>query len=35
MTYVFISHNVADGKKMFYRLAVMYLRKLMEAGDAD
>jgi oligopeptide/dipeptide ABC transporter ATP-binding protein len=35
LTYVFISHNLADVKKMCDRLAVMYLGKLMEAGDAD
>jgi oligopeptide transport system ATP-binding protein len=35
LTYVFISHNLADVKKMCDRLAVMYLGKVMEAGNSD
>ncbi|HBG10320.1 MAG TPA: hypothetical protein DDX25_09945 [Firmicutes bacterium] len=35
LTYVFISHNLADVKKMCDHLAVMYLGKVMEAGNSD
>ena len=35
LTYVNISHTLTDVKKMCVRLAVMYLGKIMEAGDAD
>ena len=35
LTYVFISHNLADVKKMCDRMAVMYLGKIMESGDSD
>ncbi|NLM41146.1 MAG: ABC transporter ATP-binding protein [Firmicutes bacterium] len=35
LTYVFISHNLADVKKLCDRLAVMYLGKIMESGDSD
>lgn len=35
LTYVFISHNLADVKKLCDRLAVMYLGKVMEAGNSD
>ena len=35
LTYVFISHNLADVKKMCDRMAVMYLGKIVESGDSD
>lgn len=35
LTYVFISHNLADVKKMCDRMAVMYLGKIMESGGSD
>lgn len=34
-TYVFISHNLAVVKKICSRLAIMYLGKVVEYGDAD
>lgn len=35
LTYVFISHNLADVKNLCDRMAVMYLGKVMESGDSD
>ena len=35
LTYVFISHNLADVKNICDRMAVMYLGKIMESGDSD
>ncbi|NMA60764.1 MAG: ABC transporter ATP-binding protein [Firmicutes bacterium] len=35
LTYVFISHNLADVKNMCDRLAVMYLGKIMESGSSE
>ncbi len=35
LTYVFISHNLADVKSMCDSLAVMYLGKIMETGESD
>lgn len=35
LTYVFISHNLADVKKVCDSLAVMYLGKIMESGNSD
>src|SRR5690606_12728413 len=35
LTYVFISHNLADVKKLCDRLAVTYLGKIVESGDSD
>lgn len=33
-TYLFISHNLAAVKKLCSRLAIMYLGKVVEYGDA-
>lgn len=35
ITYLFISHNLAVVKKICDRLAIMYLGKVVEYGDAD
>lgn len=35
LTYVFISHNLADVKNICDRMAVMYLGKITESGDSD
>ncbi|HBG00862.1 MAG TPA: hypothetical protein DDW87_04730 [Firmicutes bacterium] len=35
LTYVFISHNLADVKNICDRMAVMYLGKVMESGSSD
>lgn len=35
LTYIFISHNLADVKSMCDSLAVMYLGKIMESGESD
>lgn len=35
VTYLFISHNLADVKKICDRLAIMYLGKVVEYGSAD
>jgi oligopeptide transport system ATP-binding protein len=35
LTYVFISHNLADVKNICDSMAVMYLGKIMESGNSD
>ncbi len=35
LTYVFISHNLADVKNICDRMAVMYLGKITESGNSD
>lgn len=35
LTYVFISHNLADVKNLCDRMAVMYLGKVMESGSSE
>lgn len=35
LTYVFISHNLADVKNICDNMAVMYLGKIMESGNSD
>lgn len=35
LTYVFISHNLADVKSICDSMAVMYLGKVMESGNSD